>query len=148
MYDEFGNLKKKYRSKARGGDSQVGSGGMGKAGWDMEEIGVVEVPRERSKDRNSSWSDRDLSDRGGRDYGQNAESGRSSLRGREVGRGSGRGRAVDDWDTRERDRHSDRYRGELAVKDHDRSYHESGKDKFGDDLRSRKRLRERDRFLD
>lgn len=152
MYDEFGNLKKKFRSKAKVGDSQVGSGlttgGMGKAGWDMEELGVVEVSRERSKDRNSSWSDRDLSDRGGRDYNQNVESGRSRSRSREVGRGSARGRAVDEWDTRERDRPSDRFRGELAIKDHDRSYHESGKDKFGEELRGRKRLRERDRFLD
>lgn len=41
---------------------------MGKVGWDMEELGVVEVLRERSKDCNSFWFDCDLFDWGGRDY--------------------------------------------------------------------------------
>lgn len=79
MYDEFGNFKKKFCLKVKVGDLQVGLGliigGMGKVGWDMEELGVVEVLRERSKDCNSFWFDCDLFDWGGRDYNQNVESG-------------------------------------------------------------------------
>jgi hypothetical protein len=44
MYDEFGTLKKKFRTKAKPGSAlnfAVPAVGVGKAGWDND-IGVVE----------------------------------------------------------------------------------------------------------
>ena len=53
MYDEFGTLKKKFRTKAKPGSAlnfAVSAVGVGKAGWDND-IGVVEgFTREKSKD--------------------------------------------------------------------------------------------------
>ncbi|XP_076895000.1 transcription initiation factor TFIID subunit 15-like isoform X1 [Bidens hawaiensis] len=52
MYDEFGNLKKKFRVKAQ--QTEVGQvlPGTGRAGWEVEEIGMSDKDRrERSRDR-------------------------------------------------------------------------------------------------
>ncbi len=56
MYDEFGNLKKKFRTKAKPGAPSVAvpATDVGKAGWDND-IGVVGgFTREKSKDRRHS----------------------------------------------------------------------------------------------
>ncbi|CAL1381253.1 unnamed protein product [Linum trigynum] len=67
MYDEFGNLKKKFRVKTQ--QAEVGKvlPGAGRAGWEVEELGEKdgrERSRERGRDRNSSRNrERDDSDR-------------------------------------------------------------------------------------
>ena len=38
MYDEFGNLKKKYRVKTHQADARPAVA-AGRAGWDVEELG-------------------------------------------------------------------------------------------------------------
>lgn len=72
MYDEFGNLKKKFRTKAKFGNAlnlTVPGIGVGKAGWDKD-LGVVEgYTREKSTDRGgfSCSSDRHANEKR-RDY--------------------------------------------------------------------------------
>ncbi|GAB4850665.1 TATA-binding protein-associated factor 2N, variant 3 [Ancistrocladus abbreviatus] len=62
MYDEFGNLKKKFRAKtqqAEAGKIPPGSGHSGRSGWEIEELGVAERDaRERSRDRGRDYDDR------------------------------------------------------------------------------------------
>lgn len=41
MYDEFGNLKKKFRAKTQQGEVASGIPGVGRAGWEVEELGIV-----------------------------------------------------------------------------------------------------------
>ncbi|KAL2938918.1 Transcription initiation factor TFIID subunit 15 [Bienertia sinuspersici] len=38
MYDEFGNLKKKFRAKTQQAETGKGLPGSGRAGWEIEEI--------------------------------------------------------------------------------------------------------------
>ena len=40
MYDEFGNLKKKFRAKAQQAESGRTLPGSGRAGWEVEELGI------------------------------------------------------------------------------------------------------------
>lgn len=40
MYDEFGNLKKKFRAKTQVEAVNV-SRGAGRAGWEVEELGIA-----------------------------------------------------------------------------------------------------------
>ncbi|KAG8376825.1 hypothetical protein BUALT_Bualt09G0104100 [Buddleja alternifolia] len=40
MYDEFGNLKKKFRAKTQQSDTTLGVPGVGRAGWEVEELGI------------------------------------------------------------------------------------------------------------
>ncbi|GKV39264.1 hypothetical protein SLEP1_g47068 [Rubroshorea leprosula] len=40
MYDEFGNLKKKFRAKTQA--AEAGKAGSGRAGWEVEELGVID----------------------------------------------------------------------------------------------------------
>ena len=40
MYDEFGNLKKKFRSKTQPAETGRALPGAGRAGWEVEEIGT------------------------------------------------------------------------------------------------------------
>lgn len=40
MYDEFGNLKKKFRAKTHQADTSQGVPGVGRAGWEVEELGI------------------------------------------------------------------------------------------------------------
>lgn len=69
MYDEFGNLKKKFRAKVEPGSALSLAGaatGVGKAGWDTD-IGVFEgYTREKGKDRSaySCSSDRHENEKG------------------------------------------------------------------------------------
>lgn len=61
MYDEFGNLKKKFRTKAKLGNALDTTGigiGVGKAGWDRDFGFVESCTRERSRDRSDGLSSR------------------------------------------------------------------------------------------
>lgn len=41
MYDEFGNLKKKFRAKTQQAEAGQVLPGSGRAGWEVEELGTV-----------------------------------------------------------------------------------------------------------
>lgn len=41
MYDEFGNLKKKFRAKTQQAEMALGIPGVGRAGWEVEELGII-----------------------------------------------------------------------------------------------------------
>ncbi|XP_050275844.1 transcription initiation factor TFIID subunit 15 isoform X3 [Quercus robur] len=110
MYDEFGNLKKKFRAKTQQAETGRALPGAGRAGWEVEELGVTERDgRERSRDRGRDRDDRESSrnrDRDDRDWRRS--------RSRERDRGKDRDRDYDhDRDRdygRERDRDRDRNR--------------------------------------
>ncbi|KAJ0829033.1 putative RNA recognition motif domain, Zinc finger, RanBP2-type, RNA-binding domain superfamily [Helianthus annuus] len=100
MYDEFGNLKKKFRVKAQ--QAEVGQvlPGTGRAGWEVEELGMSEKDkRERSRDRREE-----------RETGKNRR--RSRSRERDRGRERERDRDYSYDRDREygRDRDRDRHR--------------------------------------
>ena len=40
MYDEFGNLKKKFRAKTQQAEPDQVLPGTGRAGWEVEELGI------------------------------------------------------------------------------------------------------------
>lgn len=40
LYDEFGNLKKKFRAKSHQAEAGKGIVGGGRAGWEVEELGT------------------------------------------------------------------------------------------------------------
>ncbi|XP_020242318.1 transcription initiation factor TFIID subunit 15-like [Asparagus officinalis] len=105
MYDEFGNLKKKFRAKTQQVESRQMLPGSGRAGWEVEELGVAERNgRERSRDRESSKS----RERDG--YGHERERRRSRSRERDRDRDRGRGRDRDYDYERGRDYGRDRRR--------------------------------------
>ncbi|CAM6086054.1 unnamed protein product [Calypogeia fissa] len=161
MYDEFGTLKKKFRLKAKLGDTAAPTAipGVGKAAWDKEELGIVErsgskeKSRERSlkendwdEDGSRSWRDRSDGDRNGNRSSRDED---RSLNDYDKSRGRGdrtreysdRGRDVDRDTYRERERSRDR--GRDRGRDYDRE-----RDREWDRPRDRERVRERDRFLD
>lgn len=41
MYDEFGNLKKKFRAKTQQIEASQSLPGVGRAGWEVEELGII-----------------------------------------------------------------------------------------------------------
>lgn len=41
MYDEFGNLKKKFRAKTQQNEGGQMLPGSGRAGWEVEELGIA-----------------------------------------------------------------------------------------------------------
>lgn len=43
MYDEFGNLKKKFRAKTQLAEAGRVLPGAGRAGWQVEELGIVAI---------------------------------------------------------------------------------------------------------
>lgn len=43
MYDEFGNLKKKFRAKMQQAETGRILPGAGRAGWDVEELGTFNL---------------------------------------------------------------------------------------------------------
>ncbi|CAA2992139.1 transcription initiation factor TFIID subunit 15 [Olea europaea subsp. europaea] len=60
MYDEFGNLKKKFRAKTQQAEVATGTHGVGRVGWEVEELGAGDRDkRERSKDRGRERDDRE-----------------------------------------------------------------------------------------
>ncbi|KAI3812351.1 hypothetical protein L1987_17058 [Smallanthus sonchifolius] len=102
MYDEFGNLKKKFRVKAQ--EAEVGQvlPGTGRAGWNVEELGM---------------SDRDRRERG-RDRREERETSKNRRRSRSRERDRGRERE------RDRDYNYDRNRDYGRERDRDRHrYH-------------------------
>ncbi|XP_048228929.1 transcription initiation factor TFIID subunit 15 isoform X1 [Ricinus communis] len=108
LYDEFGNLKKKFRAKTQQAESGRVLPGAGRAGWEVEELGVIDRDgRERSRERVRERDDRESS--------KNREhNGRERRRSRSRERDRGKDR---DWDydyDRDRDygrdRDRDRYR--------------------------------------
>ncbi|CAN6463448.1 unnamed protein product [Victoria cruziana] len=47
MYDEFGNLKKKFRAKTQQAENTQLLPGSGRAGWDVEELGMQKQDKEQ-----------------------------------------------------------------------------------------------------
>lgn len=43
MYDEFGNLKKKFRAKTQQAETTRVLPGAGRAGWEVEELGIASI---------------------------------------------------------------------------------------------------------
>ncbi|KAK9935719.1 hypothetical protein M0R45_022807 [Rubus argutus] len=109
MYDEFGNLKKKFRVKtSQKAETGRALPGAGRAGWEVEEIGVVDRDvRERNRDRGRERDDRASSKNRERD-----DRDRRRSRSRERDRGRDRPRDYDREKEygRERDRDRDRNR--------------------------------------
>lgn len=110
LYDEFGNLKKKFRAKTQQAETRKGLQGAGRAGWKVEELGVADRDgRERIRDRVREYDHRESS----RNRGQNdRERRRSRSRSRERDRGKDRdhdyGYYYRDSDhRRDRERHRD-----------------------------------------
>ena len=144
MYDEFGNLKKKFRIKAKqgevGGSQEIAaSGGGGKAGW-VEDLGLVERDKAKEKGRDRRGGDWD---------GQDGN--RSSLNDDEYGHKDDRGKERDDKYSdrdryRERERSRERDRDRDRGRGRDRDYgRERERDRDRDRGRERERGRERDR---
>ncbi|OAY29064.1 transcription initiation factor TFIID subunit 15 isoform X2 [Manihot esculenta] len=102
LYDEFGNLKKKFRVKTQQAESGRLPPGAGRAGWEVEELGVVDRGRRgRSKERGRERDDKESSK--SRGY---SDRDRHRSRSRERDRGKDR-----DWDYNyDRDREYDHYR--------------------------------------
>ncbi|CAN8288390.1 unnamed protein product [Cochlearia groenlandica] len=80
MYDEFGNLKKKYRVKTHQADTRPAVA-AGRAGWEVDELGVDRDGRERSRDRQ-----RDRGSDKHRDHEYDKDRRRSRSRERERGK--------------------------------------------------------------
>lgn len=108
LYDEFGNLKKKFRAKMQQAEVGHRLPGAGRLGWEVEDLGMSEREgRERSRERGRERDGRENSK-----YQDNRDRRRS--RSRE--RNSGRGRERDYYDyDQEKDHGWDRER------DHDRN---------------------------
>ncbi|KAF3661033.1 transcription initiation factor TFIID subunit 15 isoform X1 [Capsicum chacoense] len=106
MYDEFGNLKKKFRAKTQRTEAaQSLPPGVGRAGWEAEELGVAERDRkERSRERSRDYDDRERARHRSRsrerDRGRDRDRSYDYDRDREYGRGR----------DRDRDRERSRYR--------------------------------------
>nr|ACU23963.1 unknown [Glycine max] len=59
LYDEFGNLKKKFRAKTQQAEAARGLPGSGRAGWEVEELGIdrdARESRDRGRERNDGES--------------------------------------------------------------------------------------------
>ncbi|CAA7048369.1 unnamed protein product [Microthlaspi erraticum] len=90
MYDEFGNLKKKYRVKTHQADTRPAVA-AGRAGWEVEELGTG---RDRQRDRGDKR----------RDHHYDKDRRRSRSRSRERERGKERDYDYDHDRDRDRDR--------------------------------------------
>ncbi|KAK4480910.1 hypothetical protein RD792_011768 [Penstemon davidsonii] len=124
MFNEFGNLKKKFRAKTQQAEMCLGVPGVGRAGWEIEELGSCKIYQQviglvegtsHYKVANSGRGERDRRERSkerGRDRDER-ERGRHRSREREDRHMErGRGHEYNDRyreDERERDR-SSRYR--------------------------------------
>ncbi|KAK9275210.1 hypothetical protein L1049_022472 [Liquidambar formosana] len=108
MYDEFGNLKKKFRAKMQQAEAGQVLRGAGRAGWEVEELGVIDRDgRERSRNRGRERDERESSKTREQD-----DRDRRRSRSRERDRGKDRDRDYDHDREREygRDRDRDRDR--------------------------------------
>lgn len=45
LYDEFGNLKKKFRAKTQQAEAAQVLPGSGRAGWEVEDLGIICISR-------------------------------------------------------------------------------------------------------
>ncbi|KAL5565812.1 hypothetical protein UlMin_028976 [Ulmus minor] len=108
MYDEFGNLKKKFRAKTQQAEAGRTLPGAGRAGWEVEELGVIDRDsRERSRDRR----ERDDRESGkDREHDRDRHRSQSRDRGRDRDRDYVYNRDRDYGRDRERDRDRDRNR--------------------------------------
>ncbi|XP_010907647.2 transcription initiation factor TFIID subunit 15 isoform X1 [Elaeis guineensis] len=117
MYDEFGNLKKKFRAKTQQNEGGQMAPGSGRAGWEVEELGVIERDsRRKSGDRGRDYNDGEGNrnrERNGRERERRRSRSRERERERERERGRDRDRDRDyEYEKgrgygRERDRHRD-----------------------------------------
>lgn len=115
MYDEFGYLKKKFRAKTQ--QVEVGQvvPGAGRAGWEVEELGMSDRDRrEKSGDRG-----RDRDERASSKNREREDRDRRRSRSRERDRGRDRDRDYD-YGSRDRDYGWDRDRDRDRDRDHDR----------------------------
>ncbi|KAK9106366.1 hypothetical protein Syun_022377 [Stephania yunnanensis] len=126
LYDEFGNLKKKFRAKTQQAEAGQALPGAGRAGWEVEEL--EKNGRERSKDRGRDRDERESARRSrDRDDYNNHERDRRRSRSRD----------------RERERERERDKGKDRERDRGRSYdYDRGRE------HTRDRDHERDRFRD
>nr|CAB3453082.1 unnamed protein product [Digitaria exilis] len=106
IYDEFGNLKKKFRAKAQHTESVQTLPGSGRAGWEVEQLGSSErESRERSRDRGrDDYDEKESRNRDRGDHGRDRRRSRSRSRDRDRERGRDRGRDHDYERSRDRDR--------------------------------------------
>ncbi|RWR78578.1 transcription initiation factor TFIID subunit 15 [Cinnamomum micranthum f. kanehirae] len=112
LYDEFGNLKKKFRAKAQQTETGQMLPGSGRAGWEVEELGMTERNgRERSKDKGRDAGEQETSKSWERDVYER-ERRRSRSRERDRDREKERGR--------DRDRDYDHDRGRIHGRDRER----------------------------
>ncbi|XP_028766925.1 transcription initiation factor TFIID subunit 15 [Neltuma alba] len=102
LYDEFGNLKKKFRAKTQQAEAARVLPGSGRAGWEVEDLGIDRDGRERSRDRGR---ERDEVENRKRDR-HDRERERQGIRNVERDRGRDR-----DWDYDDRNRDHGRDRG-------------------------------------
>ncbi|KAK3010842.1 hypothetical protein RJ639_011521, partial [Escallonia herrerae] len=106
MYDEFGNLKKKFRAKMQQAEAGQVLPGTGRAGWDVDELGMSDRERrERSRDRGRERDERESSKNRERE-----DRDRRRSRSRERDRGRDRDRDYDYDRDREHGRDRDRDR--------------------------------------
>ncbi|KAI9085065.1 hypothetical protein K1719_033057 [Acacia pycnantha] len=93
LYDEFGNLKKKFRAKTQQAEAARVLPGSGRAGWEVEGLGIDRDGRERSRDRGRERDEGENRNRDRRDRE------RQGIRNVERDRGRDR-----DWDYDDRNR--------------------------------------------
>lgn len=97
MYDEFGNLKKKFRAKAQRSETSQSLPGVGRAGWEVDELGMSDRERKergRVKGREHEGREKDRHRSRSRERGRGGDRDRSSNydRDRDYGRDSERSR--------------------------------------------------------
>lgn len=115
MYDEFGNLKKKFRAKTQQAETTQAVPGVGRAGWEVEELGTLILTCLNIT--HSSFLVMTLamllSPAGDKDKRE---------RSKDRGRGDREDRDKDRHRSRDHDRHRDRDRGYDYDRDRDRDY--------------------------
>ncbi|XP_043716424.1 transcription initiation factor TFIID subunit 15-like isoform X1 [Telopea speciosissima] len=121
LYDEFGNLKKKFRAKAQQAEARHVLPGAGRAGWEVEELDATDKDgRDKSKDRGRDRDDRESSRSRDRDgYTRERDRRGSHSREREKDREKERGKDRN----RDRDRDYDHSRGREYGRDRDRDHY-------------------------
>eukprot|EP00245_Coleochaete_scutata_P014025 TRINITY_DN5874_c0_g1_i1.p1 TRINITY_DN5874_c0_g1~~TRINITY_DN5874_c0_g1_i1.p1 ORF type:complete len:305 (+),score=56.90 TRINITY_DN5874_c0_g1_i1:116-1030(+) len=147
MYDEFGVLKKKFRTKVIPGDGTAGAAVKegGKSSWSKEDLGVGS--KDRTKERQREW-ERPQENAWQQQKTLDAE--RNGARERSRGEERERDRSWDDGRSRERngrDREHERYRDDY---DYDRHREDRGRERDRSrerNGRERERPRQRERDL-
>ncbi|CAI9089994.1 OLC1v1024664C2 [Oldenlandia corymbosa var. corymbosa] len=105
MYDEFGNLKKKFRAKMQQTEAGQKIPGVGRAGWDVDELGASDRDRkERSRDKSRDSYERE------KDRHRSRSRSRERDRGRDSDRDYSYDRDREHKRERDRDRERSRYR--------------------------------------